>query len=188
VATWSIEYRRVGDPGGGWPGTLDDVLAGSAFVEELARDFPLDLNCLTVAGHSAGGQLALWLAAQDRIPLRRAFSLAGVTGLLRGVELHLGDGAIEEFMGGSPADMPDAYRSASPIELLPICTPQVLIHGTVDDVVPVELSDRFAVTSENCEFLRLEGADHLDIVDPRSRYWVGVMAELVKSGTGYTAT
>jgi len=180
VATWSIEYRRVGDPGGGFPGTLDDVLLACRFVEELARSYPLDTSRITVAGHSAGGQLALWLAAQECLPLRCAISLAGVTDLRRGSELHLGDGAIDEFMGGSPAQMEAAYRSASPMELLPIRTPQLMIHGTLDDVVPIELSDRFAAASKNCEVLRLEGADHFDIVDPRSRFWPAVIEEFAR--------
>ncbi|MGA2597718.1 MAG: alpha/beta fold hydrolase [Bryobacteraceae bacterium] len=180
VASWNIEYRRVGDSGGGFPGTLDDVLMAGRFVEELAQSHPFDLTRVTVAGHSAGGQLALWLAAQECLPLRRAISLAGVTDLRRGSELHLGDGAIDDFMGGSPAQVGAAYRAASPIDLLPIRTPQLMIHGTLDDVVPVELSDRFAAASQNCEFLRLEGADHFDIVDPRSRFWPAVIEELAR--------
>jgi acetyl esterase/lipase len=179
-ATWNIEYRRVGNPGGGFPGTLDDVLLAFRFVEELARSYPFDLTRVTVAGHSAGGHLALWLAAQECLPLCRTISLAGVTDLRRGSELHLGDGAIHDFMGGSPTQMDAAYRSASPLELLPIRTPQVMIHGTLDDVVPVELSDRFAAVSKNCAVLRLEGADHFDIVDPRSQFWPAVIEELAR--------
>ncbi len=178
VASWNIEYRRVGDPGGGFPGTLEDVLLACRFVGELAQSYPLDLTHLTVAGHSAGGHLALWLAAQECLPLRRTISLAGVADLRRGSELHLGDGAIDDFMGGSPAQMDAAYRSASPLELLPIRTPQLMIHGTLDDVVPIELSERLAAASSNCAVLRLEGADHFDVVDPRSRFWPAVIGEL----------
>ncbi len=180
VATWSIEYRRVGDPGGGYPGTIEDVLTACRFVEQLAQSYPVDMDHMKVAGHSAGGQLALWLAAQNAVPLSRAISLAGVTDLRRGFALNLGSGAIEEFMGGSPDQLQDAYRNASPIELLPIRAPQLMIHGTEDDIVPVELSDRFAAASKNCETLRLDGADHFDIVDPRSPYWPAVIEELAR--------
>ncbi len=180
VATWNIEYRRVGDPGGGFPGTLDDVLRACRFIDKLAQSYTFDMTHVTVAGHSAGGQLALWLAAQEYLPLRRAISLAGVTDLRHGFERHLGDGAIQDFMGGPPTLIDAAYRLASPIELLPIRTPQLMIHGTIDDVVPIELSDRFAAASKNCEVLRLEGADHLDIVDPRSPYWPAVIEELAR--------
>jgi len=168
VATWNIEYRRVGDAGGGWPGTLDDVRRGTEFIEAIARSHAIDPERVVLAGHSAGGQLALWVAAQNKMPLRRVISLAGVTDLRRAFELHLGDGAAEEFLGGTPDEVPDRYGATSPIELLPIRAPQSLIHGTRDDVVPIELSERFCATSRNCELLRLEGADHFDVIDPRS--------------------
>jgi acetyl esterase/lipase len=168
VATWNIEYRRVGDAGGGWPGTLDDVRRGAEFIEEIARSHAIDLERIVVAGHSAGGHLPLWLAAQNTMRLRQAISIAGVTDLRRAFELHLGDGSTEQFLGGSPEEVPERYSSTSPIELLPIHTPQMLIHGTCDEVVPIELSERFSAASANCELLRLEGGDHFDAIDPRS--------------------
>src|SRR5262249_33957242 len=64
IATWNLEYRRLGNPGGGWPGTLDDVAAGAAFLNSIAHSFNLDLNRVVAIGHSAGGHLALWLAAR----------------------------------------------------------------------------------------------------------------------------
>lgn len=169
IATWNIEYRRVGDPGGGWPGTLGDVRRGTEFVREIARTHALDLNRVMVAGHSAGGHLALWIAAQDVLPLRRAISLAGVTDLRRAFELNLGDGAAAQFLGGTPAEVEHRYRAASPIGLIPIRAPQLMIHGTEDEIVPIELSERFCAASGNCDLLRLEGADHFDVIDPRSR-------------------
>src|SRR5579859_3765042 len=44
VVTWSLEYRRIGDDGGGWPGTFHDVARGADRLRELARDYPLDLQ------------------------------------------------------------------------------------------------------------------------------------------------
>src|SRR5579872_6257352 len=55
IATWNLEYRRIGDPGGGYPGTIDDVAAGFAFIGELGRRYPLDLERVAAFGHSAGG-------------------------------------------------------------------------------------------------------------------------------------
>jgi pimeloyl-ACP methyl ester carboxylesterase len=68
VATWNFEYRRVGNPGGGWPGTFLDVAHGTDFLRKLAPRFHLDLNRVVVIGHSAGGHLAVWDAARHKIP------------------------------------------------------------------------------------------------------------------------
>ena len=89
--------------------------------------------------------------------------------LLRAFELHLSAGAVEDFLGATPAEAPDRYSAASPIELLPMRTPQLLLHGTRDEVVPIELSERFAAASNNCELLRLDGADHFDVIGERGR-------------------
>lgn len=178
IATWNLEYRRVGDAGGGWSGTLDDVLRGTRFIEQVAHSHAIDPERVVLAGHSAGGHLALWVAAQNKTPLRRVISLAGVTDLRRAFELHLGDGAAAQFLGGTPEEVSERYSASSPVELLPIGTPQLLIHGTRDDIVPIELSDRFSTASNNCELLRLEDADHFDIIDPRSAYWPMVAATL----------
>lgn len=137
VATWNIEYRRVGDAGGGWPGTCRDVLDGVMFARQLARSYPIDLARLVIAGHSAGGHLALWAAAHTDLPLRAVVCLGGVADLQRAFELNLGDGAVHEFFGGPPV------VAASPLTLLPIAPPQVLIHGSNDDVVPLEIAERF---------------------------------------------
>ena len=67
-AGWSLEYRRVGGEGGGWPGTYQDVAAGADHLRTLAGTFPLDLERVVASGHSAGGSFGLWLAARDRIP------------------------------------------------------------------------------------------------------------------------
>ena len=130
AATWSLEYRRIGDPGGGWPGTLADVKQGTQHLRKLASAHSLDLDRVVVAGHSAGGQLALWLAAERAIPLRGVVSLAGVLDLKRAFELGLSKGIVATFLGGSPAEVPERYAQASPIQRLPIATPQRLLHGT----------------------------------------------------------
>ncbi|MDE3198442.1 MAG: alpha/beta hydrolase, partial [Acidobacteriota bacterium] len=129
-AVWSLEYRRIGMPGGGWPGTLDDVRAAAGHLRELAREHPLDMNNVVAAGHSAGGQLALWLAAQNELPLKGVTSLAGVDDMRMGFDLNLSNRVVGEFLGGSPDEVPERYRMASPIELLPMAVPQRIVHGT----------------------------------------------------------
>jgi len=171
VATWSLEYRRIGNPGGGWPGTLDDVLHGAEYLTRLAARYNLDLSRLLGAGHSAGGQLILWLAAQRAVDLRGVIPLAAVTDLRRAYAEQLGGGVVAEFMGGSPDRVPQRYGAASPMQLLPISVPQRLIHGTTDNIVPFEMSERFAKASQNAKLIALKGAGHFELIDPRAREW-----------------
>lgn len=171
AATWNLEYRRIGDTGGGWPGTLQDVERGTRFVHELSRTYPLDLNKVVVAGHSAGGQLALWLGAQKPVDLLRVVALAGVADLRRASELRLSDGIVPKFLGGTPEQLPVRYAQADPIERLPMAVPQRLVHGTADDIVPFEISRRFCQASRNSRLLPLQGAGHFQLIDPRTPEW-----------------
>ncbi|MGH8590115.1 MAG: alpha/beta hydrolase, partial [Gammaproteobacteria bacterium] len=93
IATWNIEYHRVDNTGGGWPGTFNDVAAAADHVKTIAKTYELDLTQVIVIGHSAGGHLALWLAARHRLPknsplyvekplpIRGAINLAGPANL-----------------------------------------------------------------------------------------------------------
>lgn len=180
VATWNLEYRRLGEPGGGWPGTLEDVVHGGEHVRKLARSYPLDLRRTVAAGHSAGGQLALYLAAQMAVDLRGVVSLAGVTDLRRAWVLRLSNGIVAKFAGGTPDQVPQRYAAASPIELLPIAPQQRLVHGTADEVVPFEMSERFAKKSHNSKLIPLKGAGHFELIDPRTPEWKVVERSIVE--------
>jgi acetyl esterase/lipase len=152
-AAWNLEYRRVGQPGGGWPGTCEDVAAGLDHLARLAGREPLDLDRLIVAGHSAGGHLALWSATRPGLPAgapgagplvapRLVVSLAGVCDLHAGAAGGIGEGAVAEFLGATPDQAPERYRLASPLARLPLGVAQLLIHGDADPRVPVEQSRR----------------------------------------------
>ena len=180
AAVWNIEYRRLGDPGGGWPGTFDDVLRGAEYLPRLGPRYNLDLERLIVAGHSAGGQLALWLAAQRALDLRGVVPLAAITDLRRAWALQMDDGVVGRLLGGSPVQVPQRYESASPTELLPISVPQRLIHGTADHIVPFEMSQRFAKASHNAKLIPLEGAGHFEPIDPRAREWGTVQKNILE--------
>jgi acetyl esterase/lipase len=171
VATWSLEYRRIGNPGGAWPGTFDDVAAGSNQLQAVADRYHLDCKRTVALGHSAGGQLALWLAAQGAI--NGVVSLAGVADLRRAYELKLSNTVVADLLGGSPESVPDRYHAVSPIELLPIRKPQRLIHGTLDMIVPLEISKRYADAAANlgddAQLMTLAGAGHFELIDPRTK-------------------
>jgi acetyl esterase/lipase len=179
-ATWSLEYRRIGEEGGGWPGTLEDVLVGARHLAKLAPQYHLDLTRSVLVGHSAGGQLALWAAAQDALPLVGVVSLAGVCDLRRAWELKLGKLVVEEFLAGPPERVPERYATASPIELLPMKVPQHLVHGTADVDVPFEISERFARASRNATLTRIEGAGHIELIDPRQKEWAPVLQDIAE--------
>ncbi|MGE5324351.1 MAG: alpha/beta hydrolase family protein [Actinomycetota bacterium] len=176
IATCNVEYRRVGNPGGGWPGTFADIRSAYHFLHSDEAKYKLqqfDLTRLCVAGHSAGGQLALCLAAHEPT-ITRVLSLAGVLDLGRAWELHLSNDAVAGFLGGSPNDVPDHYHEASPAEQQIMAT-QILIHGTADADVPYELSKNYAdrknAAGENGELVTMPGVGHFELVDPEWEQW-----------------
>ena len=176
IATWNVEYRRVGNPGGGWPGTFEDIRSAYHLLqtEKPGPASKFDLKRLCVAGHSAGGHLALCLAAFEKT-VTRVFSLAGVLDLRRAWELHLSNNAVAEFLGGTPAQVLEHYREASPIERSIPQAVQKLVHGTADDSVPYEISKGYyeqkKKAGENVELITLEKTDHFQIIDPSSAVW-----------------
>jgi acetyl esterase/lipase len=178
-AVWNLEYRRLGT-GGGWPGTLQDVAAGIDHLAELAAGgTDLDLTRVTTVGHSAGGHLALWAAARERaigvtarVPLAAAVGLAPVADLVESHRLGLGRGVVGDFLGGSPAEQAGRYRAASPRALLPLGVPQLIVHGTADDTVPVEITRGYAAAAKAAgdavTLVELPNRGHFDFLDPTS--------------------
>jgi len=171
VATFNTEYRRVGNAGGGWPGTFADIRSAYGFVHQKHSRFHLDLDRLVVMGHSAGGQLALCLAAHEP-SLRRVISLAGVVDLKKAFALHLSQDAVAEFLGGKPDAVPEHYREADPMELGIPQARQYLLHGSEDDTVPPEFSREYVrqkkKTGESVQLLEIPHAGHFDLIDPAS--------------------
>ncbi|MGA3204327.1 MAG: alpha/beta hydrolase [Bryobacteraceae bacterium] len=175
MAAWSLEYRRLGNAGGGFPGTLEDVRAGAAHLEKIAKERSLDMKRVVATGHSAGGQLVLWLAKQKAIPLLGVVPLAPVADLRRAWELKLSSNVVADFLGGSPGDVPERYRAASPIEMVPLGLRQRVLHGDRDDVVPVAMSRGYVAAArksgDDCTLTEPEGAGHFELIDPRTEAW-----------------
>lgn len=173
IATANLEYRRAGNPGGGWPGTFADIRAAFQFLLQNARAYEFDTRRVIVVGHSAGGQLALCLAAHEP-GVKAAISLAGVVDLQHAYTLHLSNDAVVEFLGGTPTEVADHYREADPMKLA-IRAPQWLVHGASDDVVPVGFSRDYVSAKqeakENVRLVEIGGAGHFDVIDPRSAAW-----------------
>ena len=184
IAVWNIEYRRLGAPGGGWPGTLQDVADAIDHLAVIAGGgIDIDLNRVFSVGHSAGGQLALWVAgrprlsagdpgAAPRVRIAGVCAQAAVSDLVRAQELRLGGEVVNEFLGGTPGDVPERYRMASPLSMLPLGVPQLILHGTADDAVPVGLSRAYAdaarAAGDPVEFVALPAAGHFAYLDPAS--------------------
>jgi acetyl esterase/lipase len=173
VATANVEYRRVGNAGGGWPGTFADIRAAYRFLTQNGHQYQFDSRRVVVIGHSAGGQLGLCLAAHET-GLKAVISLAGVVDLQRAYALHLSNDAVVEFLGGTPAEVADHYREADPMKLA-IASRQWLVHGAVDDVVPPAFSRDYVSTKqkmkEDARLVEIAGAGHFEVVDPRSGAW-----------------
>jgi acetyl esterase/lipase len=178
LATANLEYRRVGNPGGAWPNTFADIRAGYQFLRLIARAHSLDKQKIVIMGHSAGGQLALCLAAHEST-VSRVVSLAGVVDLQRAYQLHLSNDAVVELLRGTPAEVPDHYREADPMQRGIPHARQWLIHGTADDVVPPTFSRDYVAAKqkhpgkekEDVHLLEISGAGHFDLIDPRTAAW-----------------
>ncbi len=183
-ATWNIEYRRVGHPGGGYPGTLTDVADAIDHLHEIADEHRIDTERVALVGHSAGGHLALWVGQRSRLPADSDWNLprvkprlvvgqAAVSDLASAAADGLGSGAVVAMMGGGPNAVPERYDIADPARLLPVDVPQLIVHGSADDDVPLALSRAYArlADSERVDLVEFAGADHFDMIDPSHDSW-----------------
>jgi acetyl esterase/lipase len=179
----SPEYRRTGatgDRAGGWPETCEDVRLAVERLPGLLTGLGLDVPASTYAvGHSAGGHLVLWLAS-ERLRLDRVVALAPVGDLRDAFARDLDGGAVLDFLGGSPDDVPHRYAAADPATRLRVDTgvPVVVVHGTADRQVPFENS-RWAEALPHVRLRTLEGVDHFALMTPGSPAWPEVAAAVV---------
>lgn len=187
----SIEFRRTGQPGGGWPGTLDDVARAVDIVPALlSRTLATTLHRVVLLGHSAGGHLVTWAASRPSLPSTSPWyrldagadlvvDLAGVCDLCHADALGLDDHAIRDLLGGGPVDVPDRFAAADPAALTP-AAPVVVVHGTEDVQVPIAVSGSYvkamADVGAEVRFVELAGVDHFGLIDPLSTAWPSVLA------------
>ncbi len=206
-ATWNVEYRRLGETGGGWPGTFQDVGAALDFVRDLNQRVPgrLDTTRVVVVGHSAGGHLASWLAIRRQLPpdwangakaTKSPFQPTGIVNLdgppdllafERADGLYCGPGIIAQLLGGTPESQPQRWRWASPVEFLPWRVPTWLVVGT-EGMMPDALNQQFlaravAAGDTATHLLTLPKANHFALVDPTSAAWPAVL-RTVRAASG----
>jgi acetyl esterase/lipase len=173
-ASANVEYRRLGF--GAYRPMLDDVAA--------ARHRLDGFRPVVAVGHSAGGHLALWLGAEGLVDA--CVALGGVCDLAEAARAGLGDGAVQEFLGGSEDAVPEAYLVADPGARLPLVVPQLLVHGEGDDRVPLSHAAAYAARAraagDDCRVVELD-AGHFEPIDPRSQVWPGVLGAVESAGT-----
>lgn len=201
-AVWSLEYRRVGNDGGGWPGTFEDIARGADHLRALAPLYALDLTRVTAMGHSAGGYFALWLAARPKIsresPLYSSnpIKIRNVVGIAPAPDLEglqaagTCDSVIDKLMGGSPAQFPDRYAATSAMQLAPVGVPQVLVVGALDrtwgPVGRAYYARAVAAGDPAVRMVEAPEAGHFDAVAPTTSSWRFViegLRSLTASGT-----
>jgi acetyl esterase/lipase len=196
VATWNVEYRPADLPGGGWPGTFEDIANAVDHVRALAEKHPIDLARVIVAGHSAGAHLALWSAARSRLkgdnslhrgnplPMVAAVALGG-PGDLRDFDTYgseiCGPG-LQQLLGGKPDAVPDRWAQASPAELLPLGVGQLLIVGESDRVMPPRAREAYVAKAKAAgdpvELVVVPGA-HFEVIAPTAETFATVKERIL---------
>lgn len=198
---YSIEYGRPGAGESGWPGTFRDVAAAvDMCVSDVSAGDPG--GRIVLVGHSAGGQLALWAAARHRLGagapqelgrlapagVAGVVALAGVCDLGLASRLAIGNGAVDQFMGGDPKSRAERFAVADPARLVPTGVPGILIHGELDTSVPLDVSRSYAsaacAAGDRCEVWTLRGTGHLELINPYSGAWPYVLAAIERVERG----
>jgi len=193
LAVWNIDYRGVDRAGGGYPGTFQDAAAAADALRAHAREYDLDLSRIVATGHSAGGHLALWLAARPRLPqdspLRTAdplpihavVSLGGLPDLeeaARPPGSGCGTEVIARLTGGRFAD-------TSVPRLAPLGSPQVLINGLQDRIIPTAYAEGYALpmraAGDDVRVRMIESTGHVELIAPETAAWAAAVEEIERA-------
>ncbi len=194
-AIWNLEYRRIGHPGGAWPGTFTDVAAGLDHLRTIAGPRALDLSRVVLVGHSAGGHLASWAAARPGLPkesplwaadplaVKGVISLAGINDLeafrATGPDRCGGPQTIDDLVSAVTRAGQDVYADTSPMRLPAPSALVVVVSGELDPIVPPAFGPPFAARWSATE-LTIKDAGHFELIDPTSPAWKGEILPLIE--------
>jgi acetyl esterase/lipase len=184
-AVWNVEYRRLGEAGAGYPGTFEDAADAVDALREHAAARHLDLSRVVAVGHSAGGQLALWVASRNKLPttsplhrpnplpIGAVVSLAGIGDLERHGDVFshaCGADTFGKLLGAKPS-----FADTSPARLLPTGVHVVMVHGTVDHVMPPFTGREYVAevnkAGDRADLVVIPDAGHFDLVIPTTPAW-----------------
>jgi len=188
IAVWNIEYRRLGEAGGGYPGSFEDIATAVDWLRKLEKAKRLDLKSIMAIGHSSGGHLALWAAARRRLPkssvlyrdhplpLSSVVTLAGIDDLAayrtHGPRACGGPAIIDQLVGVPSRGPWDVFLDTSPAEMLPLGVPQLVVSGTLDPIVPAAFGRAYAAKAaaagDPVQEITIDDASHFELIDPRS--------------------
>jgi len=203
IAVWNVEYRRVDEDGGGYPGTYQDINAALDMLASQAPARRLDLARIVAVGHSAGGQLVQWLAGRSRIapssplyqaqPLavRQIVSLGGLADLRHEQALIKSscERDIVDLTGLPSTARPDVFSDTNAAELMPNGSHTVLVTGELDTVSPPRVAHDYAARAhqagDRADVVILPGASHYDEVATSSPAWrtvLGVIEQALQTG------
>ena len=193
IAVWNVEYRRVDEEGGGYPGTYQDMHAALDSLQSHASQYQLDTSRILAMGHSAGGQLVQWIAGRSQLPktsplyrekflqINNIISLGGLADLRHEEQLIKSscDRDIAELAGSASSERPDIYSDTNAAALLPNGTRTVLITGELDAISPPRVAHDYAAKAvkagDHAEVLILPGASHYDEIAATSPAWKMVL-------------
>ena len=193
IATWNIEYPRVGDPGGGWPGSYRDISRATDYLQRIAPSHHLDLNRVIVAGHSSGGQLALWLAIRGKLPKtsaiysRPAVQLKGVIDIDGPPDLRTmwplqqrmcNAPVLTQFLGGSPQEVPARYSEGAVTDFIPVGLPQTMLirdHPPETTAIDRQYAQAAQKAGDRVTVVMQQGPSHFDGLNPDAKDWATVI-------------
>jgi len=185
LAVWNIEYRGVDEPGGGYPGTFLDVAHAADALRDQATKYNVKTDKIAAFGHSAGGHLALWLAARPKLPASSPMrmdnplkitsvvnsgGLADLKASARVTDPNCLARIMDKLTGGLDPNRSNVFSDTSPVEMLPLGVRQVSVNGHRDQIAPPVLGEDYTrkakATGDNAEVVVVLNTAHVELVSP----------------------